>query len=100
MFNVGEDWHMLPHMYWLPKLHKNPPKPRFIIAAPNCTVKKLSKALTCILKLFIHQMKRYCQVFQHFGPQVYPRGSLVIALVRWSVHGPSLNISETAPFFI
>ena len=69
LFNmdVGEDQHMLPHMYWLPKLHKNPPKPRFIIAAPNCTVKKLSKALTCILKLFFHQIKRYSQVCQHFS---------------------------------
>ena len=39
----------------------------------------------------------------HFGPRVYPRGSLVIALVRWSMVrpsvGPSLNISETVDCF-
>ena len=28
-----------------------------------------------------------------------PKGSLVIALVRWSVRDPSLNISETAHWF-
>ena len=36
--------------------------------------------------------------FCHFGPRVYPKGSLVIALVRVSVRVsvcPSLNISET-----
>ena len=40
----------------------------------------------------------------YFGPRVYPRGSLVIALVcwsicPWSVRGPSLNISETVHWF-
>ena len=36
----------------------------------------------------------------YFGPQVYPRWSLVITLVRgpWSVC-PSLNISETVHWF-
>ena len=83
MFNVGEDWHMLPHMYWLPKLHKNPPKPRFIIAAPNCTVKKLSKALTCVLKLFFYQIKRYSQVCQHFSGLI-PSGLLKIIFQFWT----------------
>ena len=38
----------------------------------------------------------------YFGPRVYPRGSLEIALVRWSVRPsvrPSLNISETVHWF-
>ena len=38
----------------------------------------------------------------HFGPRILPRGSLVIALVRWSVRWsvrPSLNISETVHWF-
>ena len=34
-------------------------------------------------------------IFLYFGPRVYPKGSLVIALVRVCVR-PSLNISETA----
>ena len=38
-----------------------------------------------------------------FGPRVLPRGSLVIVLVRWSVRwsvrGPSVNISEAVHWF-
>ena len=35
----------------------------------------------------------------YFGPRVYPSGSLVIALVCWSVVRASLNIAETAHWF-
>ena len=49
----------LPHIYWLPKLHKSPPKARFIIAAPNNALKPVSKALTAILKLFIGSFEKY-----------------------------------------
>ena len=50
---------LLPHIYWLPKLHKNPVKFRFIIAAPNCSIKPLSKAITKIFKLFYKQIETY-----------------------------------------
>ena len=56
---VPDDSKLLPHIYWLPKLHKNPIKFRFIIAAPNCSVKPLSKAVTKILKLFYRQIEKY-----------------------------------------
>ena len=38
-------------------------------------------------------------VLDHFGPHIYQMGSLVITLVRPFV-GPSLNISETANYFL
>jgi hypothetical protein len=38
--------HSLPSMYWLPKLHKNPYKSRFIAASSKCTTTKLSLLLT------------------------------------------------------
>ncbi len=38
--------HCLPSMYWLPKLHKNPYKSRFIAASSRCTTKTLSVLLT------------------------------------------------------
>ena len=38
-------------MYWSLKLHKNPTKARFIIAAPKCSVKAPSKAVMTALKL-------------------------------------------------
>ena len=57
--NVPEESKRLPHIYWLPKLHKNPIKFRFIIAAPNCSVKPLSQAITKIFKLFYRQIEKY-----------------------------------------
>lgn len=56
---VTEDSKKLPHIYWLPKLHKNPIKFRFIIAAPNCSVKPLSQAITKVFKLFYRQIEGY-----------------------------------------
>ena len=50
---------LLPKLYWLPKLHKNPVKFRFIIAAPNCSIKPLSKVVTKIFKLFYRQIETY-----------------------------------------
>ena len=49
----------LPNIYWLPKLHKNPLKFRIIIAAPKCSVKPLSKAITSVFRLFYNQIERY-----------------------------------------
>ena len=41
----------LPSIYWIRRLHKHPSKVRFIIAAPPCSVKPLSKAFTLVFKL-------------------------------------------------
>ena len=50
----------LPTMYWIPKLHKNPYKARFIANSSSCTTTKLSKLLTsCLIKIKEH-VKRYC----------------------------------------
>ena len=40
-------------------MHKNPIKFRFIIAAPNCSIKPLSKAITKIFRLFYRQVETY-----------------------------------------
>ena len=53
------DNNILPHIYWIPKLHKNPTKFRFIIAAPKCSIKILSKAITKIFRTFYHQIEHY-----------------------------------------
>lgn len=58
-FNVPDESKKLPHIYWLPKLHKSPIKFRFIIAAPNCSIKPLSKAITKVFKLFYRQIETY-----------------------------------------
>ena len=56
----------LPNIYWLPKMHKDPIKFRFIIAAPECSIKPLSKTLVAIFKLFQWQIESYnlkCKFF-------------------------------------
>ena len=40
----------LPFMYWLPKMHYNPPRARFIIASSSCSTKPLSKITSAIFK--------------------------------------------------
>ena len=49
----------LPNIYWIPKMHKTPIKFRFIIAAPDCTIKPLAKSLTSIFSLFYKQIESY-----------------------------------------
>ena len=60
-FNVSlnENDKCLPSIYWLPKLHKKPTKARFIIAAPQCSLKPLTKAITKVFKLIFHQIEAY-----------------------------------------
>ena len=56
---VPEESKKLPHIYWLPKLHKNPIKFRFIVAAPNCSIKPLGQTITKLFKLFYRQIEKY-----------------------------------------
>ena len=69
MFNLDNtpvENHCLPKMYWIPKMHKNPSKSRFIVAAPKCSIKPLSKAITSAFKLFYRQIESYnnkCRFF-------------------------------------
>ena len=56
----------LPHMYWLPKMHKSPIKARFIIASPKSSIKPLSQAITSAFRLFYRQIESYndkCRFF-------------------------------------
>ena len=46
--NFGKDTD-LPLLYWIPKLHKDPYKQRFIAGSSSCSTKPLSKLLTSIL---------------------------------------------------
>jgi len=56
---VSERDHDLPCMYWLPKLHKNPSKARFIIASKHCSTKPLSKTVSSIFKLIYMQIENF-----------------------------------------
>ena len=60
-FNITVEDKMstLPNIYWIPKLHKNPVKFRFIIASKYCTTKTLSKNVSSIFSLFQRQIDTY-----------------------------------------
>ena len=64
--NVSTENQRLPNMYWLPKMHKNPIKARFIIASPKSSIKPLSQAITSAFRLFYRQIESYndkCRFF-------------------------------------
>ena len=49
----------LPFMYWLPKMHYNPPRARFIIASNSCSTKPLSKITSSIFKHIFNQVRNF-----------------------------------------
>ena len=64
--------HKLPTMYWIPKLHKNSYKSRFIANSSSCTTTKLSKHLTsCLIKIKEH-IQRYCdKTYENSGLNLF-----------------------------
>jgi hypothetical protein len=59
----------LPSLYWIPKLHKCPSKPRYIAGSAKCSTKHLSKLLTCILLAVKIGLQSYCDT-------IYSRGGV------------------------
>ena len=50
----------LPCLYWIPKLHKNPYKQRYIAGSSSCSTKELSITLTKILSAVKEGLQKYC----------------------------------------
>ena len=50
----------LPNLYWIPKLHKNPYKQRYIAGSAKCSTKPLSQILTRILTAVKEGLQKYC----------------------------------------
>ena len=57
----------LPNIYWLPKLHKSPIKFRFIIAAPECSIKPLARVVTSVFKLCQRQICKHNKISSFFS---------------------------------
>ena len=55
--NIPIENHRLPNMYWMPKMHKNPTKARFIIASPKSSIKPLARTITSIFVCFLDKYK-------------------------------------------
>ena len=59
-------------MYWIPKLHKNPYKARFIANSSSCTTTNLSKLLTSCLTAVKEHIIKYCnKVYENSGINLY-----------------------------
>ena len=52
----------LPKLYWIPKLHKNPFKQRYIAGSAKCSTKPLSLILTRILTTVKEGLQKYCDI--------------------------------------
>ena len=50
----------LPKLYWIPKLHKNPYKQRYIAGSAKCSTKPISQILTRILTAVKEGLQKYC----------------------------------------
>ena len=58
----------LPYNYWIPKMHKNPYKHRFIAGSSKCSTKPLSILLATIIRnSFIHKNKNLRYKFLVLG---------------------------------
>ena len=51
----------LPFIYWIPKMHKNPHKHRFIVGSSKCSAKPLSILLTQLLTHSKQGLQKYCE---------------------------------------
>ena len=88
--SISDSMLTLPDIYWIPKLHKNPVKFRFIIASKKCTTKVLSKNLSSIFTLFQRQIQTYYTKAHYYsGIKSY-----------WIVHNrdPILNAVNKSSF--
>ena len=66
--NRCTELNFLPTLYWLPKLHKQPYKVRFIANSSSCTTTVLSKLLTsCIIAVKKHWIRYYDTVYERDG---------------------------------
>ncbi len=58
---IPSECYDLPKFYWIPKMHKDPFKFRFIAGSRQCTTKPLSKLLTKALQKIKEDRERYCE---------------------------------------
>ena len=57
----------LPLLLWIPKMHKNPSKQRFIAASHCCTTKNLSSLVSKSLKLIQKAHQVYCERIKNYS---------------------------------
>ena len=55
--NIPIETNRFPNMYWMPKMHKNPIKARFIIASSKSSIKRLARTITSVFRLLFRQIE-------------------------------------------
>ena len=65
--HIEEKQHQLPTLLWIPKMHKNPSKQRFIAASHCCTTKNLSSLIGKCLKLIQKAHQVYCDRIKNYS---------------------------------
>ena len=68
---VDEDHSKLPILYWLPILHKQPYKSRFIANSSACTTTKLSILLTSCITAIKNHVIKYCTTVYERNGKIY-----------------------------
>ena len=69
---VNKDQERLPTFYWLPKLHKQSYKARFIANASSCTTIELSTLLTSCLTTVKYHVIKYCEkAYERSGENLF-----------------------------
>ena len=58
--SLPEEGIVFPKLYWIPKLHNNPYKQRYIAGSAKCSTKPLSQILTRILTAVKKDLEKYC----------------------------------------
>ena len=64
--NIPTENHRLPNMNWMPKMHKNSIKARFIIESPKSSTKPLASTITPIFCLFFRQIYLFNKIYFMF----------------------------------
>ena len=69
---VDEDHSKLSTLYWLPKLHKQPYKSRFVANSSSCTTTELPILLTSCLTAIKNHVIKYCKtVYERNGKKLF-----------------------------
>ena len=58
--NIPIENYRLPNMYWMPKMHKNPIKARFITASPKSYIKPLARTKRQFFICFLDRVFHRC----------------------------------------
>ena len=64
---IDQKQYHLPVLLWIPKMHKNPSKQRFIAASHSCTSKNLSSLVSKSLKLIQKAHQVYCERIKNYS---------------------------------